>query len=125
VAEIFVDSYKIALSSKNPDTARDRFDLAVETYHQFMSMEPAIEIRAAVLQAMEELVELFPTQVLANEALGLREKARKLKTPKKQLDILRRAREIVDRGLTEHPSNSVLQTLAAELQIEISNLEAA
>ena len=51
---------------------------------------------AAVQQAMEELVELFPTQVLANEARGLREKARKLKTPKKQLELLQRAREIVD-----------------------------
>jgi len=125
VAEIFADSYKIALSSKNPDTAQDRFDLAVETYHQFMSMEPANEIRAAVQQAMGELVELFPIQVLANEALGLREKARKLKTPKKQLDILRCAREIVDRGLIEHPSNSVLQTFAAELQAEISDIELA
>jgi hypothetical protein len=125
VAEIFVDSYKIALTSKNPETARDRFDLAVETYHQFMAMESENGIRAAVRQAMEELVELFPTQVLANEARGLYEKARKLKTPKKQLELLHRAREIVDRGLTEHPSSSVLQTFAAELQTEISNLEVA
>ncbi len=125
MVEIFADSYKLALSSKNPDTAADRFALAVEAYHQFVSMEPSAEARAAVQQAMEELVELFPTQVVANEALGLREKARKLKTPRKQLDLLRRASEIVDRGLTEHPFNSVLQTAAAELQIEISQSEAA
>jgi hypothetical protein len=74
---------------------------------------------------MENLVELFPAQVMANEALGLREKARKLKTPRKQLDLLRRAREIVDRGLIEHPSSSVLQTAAAELRAEISQSEAA
>lgn len=120
MVEIFADSYKIALSSKNPDTAGDRFALAVEAYHQFMSMEPRAESRAALQQAMEELVELFPTQVVANEALGLREKARKLKTPRKQLELLRRASEIVNRGLTEHPSNLVLQTAAAELQTEIS-----
>jgi hypothetical protein len=125
MVEIFADSYKIALSSKNPDTAGDRFALAVEAYHQFMSMEPSAEPRAAVQQAMEELVELFPTQVVANEALGLREKARKLKTPRKQLDLLRRAREIVDRGLTEHPSSSVLQAAATELRMEISQSEAA
>jgi succinate dehydrogenase/fumarate reductase flavoprotein subunit len=83
MVEILVDSYKIALSSKNPDAAHDRFALAVEAYHQFMSMEPAEEVRASVQKAMEELVELFPTQVLANEALGLLEKARKLKTPQK------------------------------------------
>ena len=74
---------------------------------------------------MENLVELFPARVIANEALGLREKARKLKTPRKQLDLLRRASEIVERGLTEHPSSSVLQAAAAELRAEISQSEAA
>lgn len=125
MVEIFLDSYKIALSSKNPDTAHDRFALAVEAYHQFMSMEPAEEVRASVQKAMEELVELFPTQVLANEALGLLEKARKLKTRQKQLNLLRRASEIVNRGLAKYPSSSVLQAAAAELRIEISQSEAA
>ena len=101
--EIFADSYKIALSSKNPEAAGDRFALAVEAYYQFMSMEPSAEARAAMQEAMEELVGLFPTQMGANEALGLREKARKAKTPRKQLELLRRASEIVNRGLTEHP----------------------
>jgi len=125
MVEIFTDSYKIALSSKNPDTASDRFALAVEAYHQFMSLETSAELRAPLRQAMEELVELFPTQVVANEALGLREKARKLKTPRKQLDLLRRAREIVDRGLSENPSSSLLQSVAVELRTEISQSEAA
>src|SRR5258706_5038646 len=116
MAEIFGASYKIALSSKNPDTAGDRFALAVEAYHQFVSMEPSAEARAAVRQAMEELVELFPTQVVANEALGIREKARKLRTPRKQLDLFRRASEILDRGLIQYPFNSVLQAAAAELK---------
>jgi hypothetical protein len=123
MVEIFADSYKIALSSKNPNTAGDRFALAVEAYHQFMSMDSSAEARAPIQQAMNELVELFPIQVVANKALGLCEKARKLKTPRKQLDLLRRASEIVNRGLGEHPSSSVLQTAAAELHAEISQLE--
>jgi hypothetical protein len=125
MVEIFADSYKIALSSKNPDTAGDRFDLAVEAYHQFMSMNPPADTRGSVQQAMERLVESFPAQVVANEALGLREKARKLKTPRKQLELLRRASEIVDRGLTIHPASAVLQTAATELRTEISQSEAA
>jgi thioesterase domain-containing protein len=125
MVEIFVDSYKIALSSKNPDTARDRFALAVEAYHQLISMGPSADVRGSVQQAMENLVELFPAQVVANEALGLREKARKLKTLHNQLNLLRRAYEIVNRGLTEHPSSSVLQTAASELRTEISHSEAA
>lgn len=125
MVEIFADSYKISLSSKNPDTARDRFALAVESYHQFMSMESAKEARAPMQQAMEELAELFPTQVVANEALGLLEKARRLKTPRKQLELLQRADEIVNRGLIENPSSSVLQAALAELRTEISESEAA
>ncbi len=125
IVQIFADSCKIALSSKNPDTAGDRFALAIEAYHQLMSMEPSADMRGSVQQAMENLVELFPTQVVANEALGLREKARKLKTTRKQLDLLRRALEIVDRGLTEHPSSSVLQAAATELRTQISQSESA
>lgn len=124
MVEIFADSYKIALSSKNPNTARDRFDLAVEAYHQFMSMGSAADVRASVQRAMEELVKLFPTQVVANEALGLREKARKLKTHRKQLELLRRASEIINRGLTEHPLNAVLRAAAEELRTEIAQSEA-
>ena len=123
IVEIFTDSYKIALTSKNPDTAGDRFALAVETYHQLMCMGPSAEVRGSVQQAMEALVELFPAQVVANEALGLREKARKLKTPRKQLDLLCRAREIVDSGLIKHPSSSLLHVAAAELRTEISQSE--
>ena len=125
IVEIFMDSYKIALSSKNPDTAGDRFALAVETYHQLMSMGPSADVRGAVQQAMENMVELFPAQVVANEAIGLLEKARKLKTLRKQLDLLRQACEIVDRGLSEHPTNSVLKAMAAELRTEISQSQAA
>jgi hypothetical protein len=123
--EIFADSYKIALSSKNPETAKDRFALAVEAYHQFMSMESEEEVRTSVQQAMEELAELFPTQVVRNEALGLREKVRKLKTPRKQLNLLHRALTIINSGLTEHPASSALQVAAEEIQAEISWLEAA
>ncbi len=125
VAEIFVDSYRIALTSKHPYTARDRFALAVEAYHQFMSMQSSAEARTAVQQAMEELVELFPIRIIANEALGLREKAQKLKTPRKRLDLLRRASEIVHRGLIEHPLSAVLQAASEELRTEIAQSEAA
>lgn len=123
MVEIFADSYQIALSSKNPDTAGDRFALAVEAYHQFMSMESSAEVRTSMQRAMEELVELFPTQVVANEALGLREKAKKLKTPRKQLELLRRASEIVNRGLIEHSSSPVLKAAAEEARTELSRLE--
>jgi hypothetical protein len=125
IVEIIKDSCRIALSSKNPETAADRFELAVEAYHQLMSMRPSADILKIVQEQMVNMVELFPAQVIANEALGLREKARKLKTPMKQLDLLHKAREIIDRGLTEQPSNPVLQKASTELLAEISQSGAA
>jgi hypothetical protein len=125
VIEIFMDSQRIALSSKNPETAGDRFALAIEAYHQVMSMGLPPDARASVQSTMEVLVNAFPVQVVANEALGLREKARKLKTRRKQLDLLNRAREILERGLAENPGNGLLRSSAEELRAEIGQLEAA
>ena len=125
IVEIFMDSRRLALSSKHPDTAGDRFALAVEAYHQIMSMGVSDDVRGSVQSAMETLVDVFPVQVVANEALGLREKARKLKTPKKQLELLRRARDILDHGLAANPESEVLQTAATELRAEISQSGAA
>lgn len=120
IAQIFADSRKIALSSKNPSTAADRFELAVEAYHQVMSMATPAALRDAVQEAMEALVEAFPARVAFNEALGLLEKARKLKTAGKRLVLLRQALDIVERGLADHPSSSELQSAVIELRAELS-----
>ena len=123
IVDIFVDSYKIAMSSKIPQTASDRFALAVAAYHQLMSMGLTTDVQESVNRSMETLVGSFPIQVVANEALGLRDKALRLKTPRKRLDLLLRAREILNRGLTEHPSSLVLQESVAELRTVISQAE--
>lgn len=124
IIEIFDDSHRIALSSKNPETAGDRFALAVEAYHQIMSMDVPNDVRASVQNAMQALADALPSQVAANEALGLREKAHKLKTPRKQLELLRRALEVVDRGRAANPGSAMLEETAAELRSEIAQSEA-
>ncbi|NQS92033.1 MAG: hypothetical protein HQ574_06445 [Chloroflexi bacterium] len=125
IMQICDDSQRIALSSKNPDTAGDRFDLAVETYHQLLSMGLPSGMMRQLKKTMEELVGLFPTQVIINEARGLREKAQKLKTPAKRLDLFQQARDVVNRGLTENPDNSTLQSAADVIRAEIDDTEAA
>ena len=125
IMQIFNDSERIALSSKKPDTAGDRFDLAVETYHQLLSMGLPPGEKRQLMKRMEELVELFPSQVIMNEARGLREKAQKLKTLSKRLDLFQQARDIVDRGLTDNPGSSTLQQAAGVIQAEIEETEAA
>ena len=117
--EIFTDSVKIALSSKNPETAVSRYELAVEAYHQAVSMPLAAETRVSLNDSMASLAESFPTQVLVNEAVGLSEKAAKLKTRKNRLELLGRALSVVEEGLRTYPQNPQLQSVQESLRVEV------
>ena len=120
LVEIFSDSYRIALSSKNPDTARDRFALAVEAYHEIMSRRVAGEVRASVLKDMSALAETFEGSVVINEALGLRQKARRLKTVGKQIEVLQHALDILERGHSSNPSHEALTVELQEARTEVA-----
>ena len=100
--EIFADSERIALSSKDPDTARSRFELAVEVYHQLMSMSLPPDVRSSVTITMASLSDRFPSQVCINEAVGLCERAQKLKSIRKQLENLYRARDVLAPAMKIH-----------------------
>jgi hypothetical protein len=97
--EILDDSLKIALGSKNPETARARFDLAIEAYHQVVSLGLPASTMGSVKDAMTQLVGQFSTRVCLNEARGLCERARKLKGVRGKLVNLNRAREVLESGL--------------------------
>lgn len=120
--EIFTDSVNIALSSKNPDTATARFELAIEAYYHAVSMPIPAATRQSLTASMEKLAASFPTQVLVNEAVGLSEKAAKLKTPKKRLELLHRAMSLIDDGLQRYPENPRLQSVQDGLRAEVSKL---
>ena len=122
---MFADSHRIALSSKNADTARDRFALAVEAYHQLMSMSVPSDARTSIHDAMVTLVDHFPAQLAANESLGLREKARKLKTVFKRLELLHQAHDVLQRAANADPTNEIIQGAAAEVRDELADAEAA
>lgn len=125
LVEIFSDSYRIALSSKNPDTARDRFALAVEAYHEIMSRKVAGDVRALVLKDMSALAETFEGQVVINEALGLRQKARRLKTVGKQIELLQHALDVLERGHSSNPGHEALTVEVQEARTELARTRAA
>lgn len=125
LVDILSDSCRIALSSKNPDTARDRFALAVEAYHQIVSMSLAAEVRASVDKHMSALAETFESLVVINEALGLREKARRLKTNRKQIELLARAVDLLERGHTSNPGNEALRLEVQEARAELATTRTA
>lgn len=124
--EIFGDSRKIALSSKDPDTARGRFELAVEAYHQLRSLGLPDDLRSSVQDAMTSLADQFPIQVCLNEALGLCDKARKLKTARRNLEYLHRAREVLETGLATSAAGAIaIQSAQGRVLAEIAQAEAA
>lgn len=82
--QVFQESGKLAVESRKPDTAHSRYDLAIECYHQIMSLRINRGLRKSTKNAMEVLASCFPSQVCMNEALGLCDKANKVKTVKTQ-----------------------------------------
>ncbi|QQR74041.1 MAG: hypothetical protein IPJ17_00080 [Holophagales bacterium] len=120
--EIFTDSLNIALSSKNPETATARYELAIEAYHQAAAMGLPAYTRQSLRVSMEGLAESFPTQVLVNEAVGLSEKAAKLKTPKKRLELLERAMSVIEQGLQRYPENPRLRAVQEGLRTELAKV---
>jgi hypothetical protein len=124
--EILADSVRLALGSKNPVTAQDRFQLAVELYYQLMSLGLPQELRSSVERTVADMAERFPLQMRVNEALGLHEKASKLKTPRRRLELLYRSRDILRDALAANPGGSdAFRSVQAQVFAGISEAEAS
>src|ERR1035441_3584049 len=102
LVQIFQNSGRMAVESKNAETAHSNFDLAVEAYYQIISLRPGTELERSVTHAMQTLADDFPTKVCINEAVGICEKADKLKSIRTKLKYLRNAQEILERGRARH-----------------------
>lgn len=102
--EIFSESRNLALSSKVPATARGRFDLSVEAYHQLMSLELPEDLQSSIHETMLTLAGRFPIQSCLNEATGLCAQAAKLKTARRRLEYLGRARDVLVARMREETS---------------------
>ena len=123
--QIFVDSRGIALNSKAASTARARFELAVEAYHQLMSMTLSADVPASVQDAMIKLADQFPTQLCLNEALGLCAVARKLKTARRKLEYPQRARDVLQAGLVANLAGATaIQAMYDHVLADIAEAEA-
>jgi len=123
--EIFTESNKIAITSKNPVTARSRFELAVEAYHQLMSMGLPSDLNSSVQNAMSTLAGSFATQVCINEAIGLCAKASKLKSARRKLEYLNRARDVLHASLaTSLTGATAIQDTHNHVLADIAQIEA-
>jgi len=99
LTQIYQESGQLAVKSRNPETAHSRYDLAIECYYQIMSLPTSRRLRKSTKNATDILVSRFPSQVCMNEALGLCDKANKVKTIKTQHKHLKKAEQLLKSGL--------------------------
>ncbi|MEM6673112.1 MAG: DUF4011 domain-containing protein [Planctomycetota bacterium] len=104
VAQLFEtlrDSIRIALESSDEETARARYDLAIECYHQLESLDLPAEIQTRLREFVEELVERFPTAWRVNAAIRAVERADAAESDAVRDERLADAREILASGRGE------------------------
>jgi len=120
--QIFSESSQLALKSKVPETAQSRYELAVEAFHQLRSVIADPAASDAYRDLMFQVAELFPITTLLNQIAALRDKARRLKTKSKRIDLLTRASQLAHSGRREYPACRDFGRVQSELTAELAAL---
>lgn len=105
LVEIFENSGRIALESKNTEIAQNNFDLLIEAYYQILALNPRTELKQIITQQMQILADNFPSQVCINGAIGICEKSNKLKSFKAKLKYLLNAQALLEQGLARQDTD--------------------
>jgi hypothetical protein len=100
--QIFEESGVLCVESRNPETAQTRFELMLEAYYQIVDLLAPSDFAVRTKASMQAIVDRFPSQTCMNEALGICDKAKKLKSVKTQLSYLQKAQTILERGLARN-----------------------
>lgn len=117
--QIFDDSVRLALSSKVPDTACHRRDLAIEVYHQLR----VLNAHQPVHDTIVTMLTAFPVRVRINEAKGLVSKAEKLKTPRRKADLLQQALGVIGSLSGSGPMDAERDQLAKSISAALATIE--
>lgn len=97
---IIWESANIALTSKDPDTARSRYELALKTLREYLAYKPYRKNVYHTKLRIQKMECLYPTVSCLNAAEGYIQKQSKLKTAKGRLKHLEAARLALQEGLT-------------------------
>ena len=116
--QIFKESAKLAVESRNPETAYNRYEQAIEIYYQIISLPIDRGLRKEIISSTEQLVSLFPSQVCMNEALGLSDKASKVKTIETQYKYLKEAEQVLEKGLEKKDDVGYENIMSIYVQIK-------
>ena len=122
--QILRDSLHAALQSGDPETARARYDLALECYGQLRSLGLPGEIEAQLEGFVSDLVERFPTAWRVNAALGLCERAAGMSDADAQRERLGEARTLLAEGLEDAAADpSALRALIDQIDAHLETLD--
>ena len=88
-----------SLLARDPLLARQHYDKAIECYRRALELPMTNELRENVEEGLDTLIDIFPSQCCMGEALGLCDEAETLGHVDMQLPLLRKARDILQKGL--------------------------
>jgi len=89
-----------AVTSRNNKMAQSSYELAIELYHQILSLRPEQELRQLSEQAMKELVGRYPGLVAVNRAVAYCDLAKQAKTLSDQVRYLSQAKSVLEDALS-------------------------
>ncbi|MEM9379498.1 MAG: DUF4011 domain-containing protein [Planctomycetota bacterium] len=122
--EILRDSIEVALSSRDEETARARYDLALECYHQLLTLDLPPEIEERLRGFVETLVERFPTAWRVNAAAHACERAGEARRAATRRGHLEEAREVLASGRdAEGVDAAEIDARLAEVHAHLALLE--
>ena len=96
VLQIFEDSVRIARTSRVPETAQARFELAVEAFHQLQAYEWHESRRGELERTMADLARKIPALIIINQTEGFLEQADRSAREATRRRHLERALECLD-----------------------------
>ena len=99
LTEITAESGQIAVESRDPEVARSHYDLAIEAFRLALALRPDPDLRRDIRNARELLKDYFPSSLCINEALGICDEVNNHSSPTEQLELLLRAKKLLEDGL--------------------------
>jgi hypothetical protein len=85
--------------------AQDGFELAIEIYHQFMSICPAGRLREAAEDAMLQLARRYPGVLAISQALALSDAANEARLFSEQIRLLEEAKSILETAMARRDAS--------------------
>lgn len=102
LTEVTAESGQIAVESRDPEVAQAHYDLAIEAFRLALALRPDPDLRRDIRNAREVLKNYFPSSLCINEALGICDEANNHSSPTEQLELLLKAKKLLEDGLARH-----------------------